>query len=107
MMLDGSPTTVATPHPLVDRGLTLVSMAVAIVLGARSMNDITVLDHQATVFARAPVRDATSMATGSPDRPCRDRRWKPSRPSRPGTAGAGPRGKSSSGRRCHIRPFQT
>src|SRR5258707_3621536 len=32
--------------PLVDRGITLVSMAVAIVLGATSMNDITLLAHQ-------------------------------------------------------------
>jgi hypothetical protein len=44
----------AGKFPLVDRGLALVSMAVAIVLGATSMNDIIVLDHQATVFGRAP-----------------------------------------------------
>jgi hypothetical protein len=50
----GSALARAGKFPLVDRGLTLVSMAVAIVLGARSMNDITVLDHQGTVFGRAP-----------------------------------------------------
>src|SRR2546423_1102633 len=36
--------------PLVDRGVALVSLAVAIALGATSMNDITVLAHQEQVF---------------------------------------------------------
>ncbi len=40
--------------PLVDRGITLVSMAVAIVLGATSMNDITLLAHQEPVLGAAP-----------------------------------------------------
>ena len=40
--------------PLVDRGMTLVSMAVAIALGARSMRDIAVLAHQELVFGAAP-----------------------------------------------------
>jgi hypothetical protein len=40
--------------PLVDRGVALVSMAVAIVLGATSMNDITLLAHQEPVFGAAP-----------------------------------------------------
>ena len=40
--------------PLIDRGIALVSMAVAIALGATSMNDITVLAHQEPVFGAAP-----------------------------------------------------
>src|SRR5216683_516618 len=40
--------------PLVDRGVALVSMAVAIALGATSMTDITVLAHQEQVFGAAP-----------------------------------------------------
>jgi hypothetical protein len=40
--------------PLIDRGVALVSMAVAIALGARSMSDITVLAHQEPVFGAAP-----------------------------------------------------
>jgi Transposase DDE domain group 1 len=40
--------------PLIDRGMALVSMAVAIVLGARAMSDITVLAHQEPVFGAAP-----------------------------------------------------
>src|SRR6516162_777911 len=40
--------------PLIDRGMALVSMAVAIVLGARAMSDITVLAHQEQVFGAAP-----------------------------------------------------
>ena len=40
--------------PLVDRGVALVSMAVAIALGATSMNDITVLAHHAPVLGREP-----------------------------------------------------
>jgi hypothetical protein len=40
--------------PLVDRGLALVSMAVAIALGATSMSDISLLAHQELVFGAAP-----------------------------------------------------
>jgi hypothetical protein len=40
--------------PLVDRGIALVSMAVAIALGAASMSDIAVLAHQEPVFGAAP-----------------------------------------------------
>ena len=40
--------------PLVDRGVALVSMAVAIALGATSMTDITLLAHQEQVFGAAP-----------------------------------------------------
>jgi hypothetical protein len=40
--------------PLVDRGVALVSMAVAIALGATSMNDITVLAHHAPVLGAEP-----------------------------------------------------
>ena len=40
--------------PLIDRGVALVSMAVAIALGATSMNDITVLAHHAPVLGAEP-----------------------------------------------------
>src|SRR5512140_3513832 len=40
--------------PLSDRGIALVSRAVAIALGATSMSDITVLAHQEPVFGAAP-----------------------------------------------------
>jgi hypothetical protein len=40
--------------PLVDRGVALVSMAVAIALGATSMNDITLLAHHAPVLGAEP-----------------------------------------------------
>ena len=40
--------------PLIDRGVALVSMAVAIALGAASMSDITVLAHQEPVLGAAP-----------------------------------------------------
>ena len=40
--------------PLIDRGMTLVSMAAAIALGAASMTDIAVLAHQEPVFGAAP-----------------------------------------------------
>src|SRR5260370_38383532 len=40
--------------PLIDRGTALISMAVAIMLGATSMSDITVLAHQEPVFGAAP-----------------------------------------------------
>jgi hypothetical protein len=40
----------AGKFPLIDRGVALVSMAVAIALGARSMNDIALLAHHEPVF---------------------------------------------------------
>ena len=40
--------------PLIDRGIALVSMAVAIALGATSMSDIAVLAHQDLVLGAAP-----------------------------------------------------
>ena len=40
--------------PLIDRGIALVSMAVAIALGATSTSDITVLAHQEPVLGAAP-----------------------------------------------------
>ena len=40
--------------PLIDRGVALVSMAVAIALGATSMTDITVLAHHAPVLGAEP-----------------------------------------------------
>jgi hypothetical protein len=50
----GSALTRAGKFPLVDRGVALVSMAVAIALGATSMNDITVLAHHAPVLGPEP-----------------------------------------------------
>jgi hypothetical protein len=44
----------AGKFPLVDRGIALVSMAVAIALGATSMNDITLLAHHAPVLGAEP-----------------------------------------------------
>jgi hypothetical protein len=40
--------------PVLDRGAALVSMAVAIALGATSMNDIALLDHLAPVLGAGP-----------------------------------------------------
>ena len=40
--------------PLIDRGMALVSMAVAIALGAASMSDIALLAHQEPVLGAAP-----------------------------------------------------
>jgi hypothetical protein len=44
----------AGKFPLIDRGMALVSVAVVIALGARSMSDIAVLAHQEPVFGAAP-----------------------------------------------------
>jgi hypothetical protein len=44
----------AGKFPLVDRGVALVSMAVAIAPGATSMNDITLLAHHAPVLGAEP-----------------------------------------------------
>jgi hypothetical protein len=50
----GSALVRAGKFPLVDRGVALVSMAVAIVLGATSMNDIALLAHHAPVLGAEP-----------------------------------------------------
>ena len=50
----GSALARAGKFPLVDRGIALVSMAVAIVLGATSMNDITLLARHAPVLGAEP-----------------------------------------------------
>ncbi len=50
----GSALARAGKFPLVDRGMALVSMAVAIVLGPTSMNDITLLAHHAPVLGAEP-----------------------------------------------------
>src|SRR5271165_4729083 len=50
----GAALTRAGKFPLIDRGVALVSMAVAIVLGATSMSDIALLDHQGLVFGPPP-----------------------------------------------------
>ncbi len=50
----GSALARAGKFPLVDRGVALMSMAVAVVLGATSMSDIIVLAHQEHVFGPPP-----------------------------------------------------
>src|SRR5271167_1204579 len=50
----GSALTRAGKSPLVDRGMALVSMAMAIVLGATSMSDIALLAHHAPVLGAEP-----------------------------------------------------
>ncbi len=79
----GSALARAGKFPLVDRGIALVSMAVAIVLGATSMNDITLLAHQDPVFGRCAERHhgAADAGAGRSAHPGEDR---------PG-AGGGPR----------------
>src|SRR6266481_2977478 len=52
----------AGKFPLIDRGVALVSMAVAIALGARSMNDIALLAQHEPVFG-APPSDTTVRRT--------------------------------------------
>ncbi|MGH3233774.1 MAG: IS1380 family transposase, partial [Streptosporangiaceae bacterium] len=56
----------AGKFPLIDRGVALVSIAVAIVLGATSMNDIALLAHQEPVFGPPPsdttIRRALELA---------------------------------------------
>jgi hypothetical protein len=56
----------AGKFPLIDRGIALVSMAVAIALGATSMNDITLLAHQEPVFGGRAVgyHGAADAGTG-------------------------------------------
>src|SRR5260221_11220196 len=50
--------------PLVDRGITLVAMAGAIVLGATSMNDITLLAHPEPGPRAAPSDTAVGRTRG-------------------------------------------
>src|SRR5229473_5678776 len=50
----GSALTRAGKFPLIDRGVALVSMAVAITIGATSMSDITVLAQHAPVLGAEP-----------------------------------------------------
>src|SRR5713226_3043670 len=50
----GSALARAGKFPLVDRGIALVSMAVAIALGATSMNDIALLADHAPVLGPEP-----------------------------------------------------
>ena len=50
----GSALTRVGKFPLVDRGVALVSMAVAIALGAASMTDIALLAHHAPVLGAEP-----------------------------------------------------
>ncbi len=52
----------AGKSPLLDRGMTLVSMAIAIALGAASMSDIAVLAHLEPVLGAAP-SDTTARRT--------------------------------------------
>jgi hypothetical protein len=52
----------AAKSPLIDRGITLVSMAAAIALGATSMRDIAVLSHLEPVLGCAP-SDTTARRT--------------------------------------------
>src|SRR5229473_1414026 len=56
----------AGKSPLIDRGIALVSMAVAIALGATSMTDIALLAHHAPVLGAEPsdttVRRALELA---------------------------------------------
>src|SRR5262249_46927151 len=59
----------AGASPVLDRGIVLVSMAVAVALGAASMSDIAVLAHLAPVPGDAPsgptVRRALDLAGGA------------------------------------------
>ena len=48
--------------PLLDRGIVLVSMAVAIALGATSMSDIALLAHLAPLLGTAPPAGRPSAA---------------------------------------------
>jgi Transposase DDE domain group 1 len=65
----GGALTRAGKVPLFDRGVALVSTAVAIVLGATSMSDIVLLDHLAPVFGVPPsdttVRRTLELADGT------------------------------------------
>jgi hypothetical protein len=54
----------AGKSPVLDRGGVLVSMAVAIALGARSMSDIAVLAHLAPVLGDAPSGPTVRRALG-------------------------------------------
>jgi hypothetical protein len=52
----------AGKSPLIDRGVAVVSMAVAIALGAASLSDIAVLGHLEPVLGAAP-SDTTARRT--------------------------------------------
>jgi hypothetical protein len=52
----------AGKSPVIDRGVALVSMAVAIALGATSLSDIAVLGHLESVLGAAP-NDTTARRT--------------------------------------------
>ena len=82
----GSALARAGKFPLVDRGIALVSMAVAIALGATSMSDIALLAHHPRCWA--PSR-ATPRCGG---------RWSwPIRAPWTGSPGRGPRSGRTSG----------
>jgi hypothetical protein len=57
----------AGKFPLVDRGAALVSMAVAIMLGATSMNDITLLARHAPVLGAEPSDTTVRRTLGLAD----------------------------------------
>ena len=64
----------AGKFPLVDRGVALVSMAVAIMLGATSMNDITLLARHAPVLGAEPSeRRCGEAGAGRSGHPGQDR----------------------------------
>jgi hypothetical protein len=65
----GSALTRTGKFPMVDRGITLVSMAVAIALGATGMSDVALLAHQEPVFGAAP-SDTTVRRTLELADPC-------------------------------------
>lgn len=52
-----------------DRGTVLVSLAVAIVLGATSMSDIALLTHQNLVFGDPPSEATARRALAASTRP--------------------------------------
>jgi len=71
----------AGKFPLVDRGLALVSTAVAITLGATSMNDIALLAHHAPVLGTGPATPRSGGRWNWPIRPP----WARSRKRGPGS----------------------
>jgi hypothetical protein len=63
----------AGKFPLVDRGAALVSMAVAIVLGATSMTGIALLAHQEPLFGAAPSDTTVRRTLELADKPTLDK----------------------------------
>jgi hypothetical protein len=53
--------------PLLDRGTVLVSLAVAITLGATSMSDIALLAHLSPVLGAAPAARRSAVRSTWPD----------------------------------------